>query len=379
MVHDARRNVVMAADPVVIKVGTNVLTDSKGALDRVRIAALVDQVQRIRAGGRRVALVSSGAIGAGVGKLKLGKRPVDLPHLQACAAVGQSALMQLYQEFLNPHGVHAAQILLTAGDFDSRSRYLNMRNTIITLFEYSALPIINENDTVSIAEIKFGDNDQLAAMVANLLQAPLLILLTNVDGLYSADPRHDPSAKLVETVAHIDESIAGMAGNTKSDLGTGGMKSKILAARLATVAGGSVIMANGATDGILDAIFAGESVGTLFLPHGGSVPAWKRWLGFTAKPKGKVRIDDGARKALVEQGKSLLPVGVQQIEGTFGKGDVVAIFDANGIELARGLINYGADDATRIIGMSRERIASRFGKLPYQELVHRDNLVVTVT
>ena len=379
MGHDARRNVVMAADPVVIKVGTNVLADSSGALDRVRIAALVDQVQRIRAGGRRVALVSSGAIGAGVGKLKLGKRPVDLPHLQACAAVGQSALMQLYQEFLNPHGVHAAQILLTAGDFDSRSRYLNMRNTIITLFEYSALPIINENDTVSIAEIKFGDNDQLAAMVANLLQAPLLILLTNVDGLYSADPRHDPMAKLVETVAHIDDSIAGMAGNTKSDLGTGGMKSKILAARLATVAGGSVIMANGATDGILDAIFAGESVGTLFLPHGGSVPAWKRWLGFTAKPKGKVRIDDGARKALVEQGKSLLPVGVQQIEGTFGKGDVVAIFDANGIELARGLINYGADDATRIIGMSRERIASRFGKLPYQELVHRDNLVVTVT
>ncbi len=379
MAHDARRNVVVAADPVVIKVGTNVLTDSLGALDRVRIAALVDQVQRIRAGGRRVAIVSSGAIGAGVGKLKLGKRPVDLPHLQACAAVGQSALMQLYQEFLNPHGVHAAQILLTAGDFDSRSRYLNMRNTIITLFEYSALPIINENDTVSIAEIKFGDNDQLAAMVANLLQAPLLILLTNVDGLYSADPRHDPSAKLVETVAHIDDSIAGMAGNTKSDLGTGGMKSKILAARLATVAGGSVIMANGATDGILDAIFAGESVGTLFLPHGGSVTAWKRWLGFTAKPKGKVRIDDGARKALVEQGKSLLPVGVQQIEGTFGKGDVVAIFDANGIELARGLINYGADDATRIIGMSRERIASRFGKLPYQELVHRDNLVITVT
>jgi len=379
MVHDARRNVVIAADPVVIKVGTNVLADSSGALDRVRIAALVDQVQRIRVSGRRVALVSSGAIGAGVGKLKLGKRPVDLPHLQACAAVGQSALMQLYQEFLNPHGVHAAQILLTAGDFDSRSRYLNMRNTIITLFEYSALPIINENDTVSIAEIKFGDNDQLAAMVANLLQAPLLILLTNVDGLYSADPRQDPTAKRVETVAHIDDSIAGMAGNTKSDLGTGGMKSKILAARLATVAGGSVIMANGATDGILDAIFAGESVGTLFLPHGGSVTAWKRWLGFTAKPKGKVRIDDGARKALVEQGKSLLPVGVQQIEGTFGKGDVVAIFDANGIELARGLINYSADDATRIIGMSRERIASRFGKLPYQELVHRDNLVVTVT
>src|SRR5437763_8016138 len=194
-----RQAVVAGAHTVVIKVGTNVLADAAGQLDRHRIQSLADQLHRVRAGGRKVVLVSSGAIGAGVGKLGLGKRPSDLPHLQACAAVGQSALMQLYQQSLTPHGVHTAQILLTAGDFDNRLRYLNVRNTILTLFEYHALPIINENDTVSVAEIKFGDNDHLAAMVKNLLRAPLLVLLTNVDGLYSDDPRANPDAPLLGT------------------------------------------------------------------------------------------------------------------------------------------------------------------------------------
>jgi glutamate 5-kinase len=197
----AREAILQSANLVVVKVGTNVLADAQGHLDRQRIQSLADQVQRIRQAGRRVALVSSGAIGAGVGKLRLGKRPTELPQLQACAAIGQSALMQTYQECLTPHGVHTAQLLLTAADLDSRPRYLNVRNTITTLFEYHCLPIINENDTVSVAEIKFGDNDHLAAMVANLLRAPLLVLLTNVDGLYTADPRVDPQAKLVHTSA----------------------------------------------------------------------------------------------------------------------------------------------------------------------------------
>src|SRR5437764_13766524 len=231
-----RADIVRRADPVVVKVGTNVLADPAGALDRGRIQALADQLARLRAGGRRVALVSSGAIGAGVGRLGLGRRPTDLPPLQACAAVGQCALMQAYQECLVPHGVNAAQILLTASDFDHRVRYLNARHTILTLFEYGCLPVINENDTVSVAEIKFGDNDHLAAMVANLLQAPLLILLTNVDGLFTADPRTDPTAKLVSTVPNIDGAVAGMAGETKSTLGVGGMRSKLKAARLATAA-----------------------------------------------------------------------------------------------------------------------------------------------
>src|SRR5437660_12372656 len=207
-----RADIVRRADPVVVKVGTNVLADPAGALDRGRIQALADQLARLRAGGRRVALVSSGAIGAGVGRLNLGKRPADLPHLQACAAVGQSALMQTYQECLSPYGIHTAQILLTAGDFDSRVRYLNVRNTILTLFEYGCLPVINENDTVPVAEIRFGDNDHLAAMVTNLLQAPLLILLTVVDGLFSTDPNTDPAAALVPTVPFIDGTVTDMAG-----------------------------------------------------------------------------------------------------------------------------------------------------------------------
>ena len=282
MVDSIRQDVVARAHTVVGKIGTSVLADSLGQLDRDRIRALADQLHRVRQGNRKVVLVTSGAIGAGMGKLGLGRRPSDLPHLQACAAVGQSALMQLYQECFSPHGIQTAQILLTAGDFDSRPRYLNMRNTIRTLFEFDALPIINENDTVSVAEIKFGDNDHLAAMVTNLIQAPLLVLLTNVDGLYSDDPQSNPDAKLVATVPHISKSVTDLAAATKSDLGTGGMRSKLRAARLATAAGESVVIANGSVDRILDRIFAAEPVGTLFLSHGNDLPAWKRWVGFTA-------------------------------------------------------------------------------------------------
>jgi glutamate 5-kinase len=346
MVDPVRREVVSQADTVVIKVGTNVLADSAGRLDRHRIQSLADQIHRVRAGNRKVALVTSGAIGAGVGKLGLGKRPTDLAQLQACAAVGQAMLMQLYQESLTPHGVHTAQILLTASDFDNRARYLNARNTIRTLFEYGALPIINENDTVSVAEIKFGDNDHLAAMVTNLLRAPLLVLLTNVDGLYSDDPRTNPAAELLATVPNIDHSVTKLAAETKSALGTGGMESKLKAARLATAAGEAVIMANGSQDGILDRIFAGEPVGTLFLPHGQDVPSRKRWFGFTARPKGLFRLDAGARQAVLE-GKSLLPIGVTAVEGEFGKGAVVSITDPEGTEIARGLSNYSSTDAQR--------------------------------
>jgi glutamate 5-kinase len=371
-----RAEIVRRADPVVVKVGTNVLADSVGALDRGRIRALADQISRLRSGGRRVALVSSGAIGAGVGQLGLGRRPVDLPHLQACAAVGQCALMQAYQDVLTPHGINAAQILLTAGDFDSRIRYLNARHTILTLFEYGCLPVINENDTVSVAEIKFGDNDHLAAMVANLLQAPLLILLTNVDGLYTADPAVDPTARLVSAVPHIDRSISEMAAGTRSTLGTGGMRSKLRAARLVASAGGAVIMANGAIDGVLDSVVAGHPVGTLFLPHRTGLSARRRWLGLTARPRGSFRLDDGARRAVETAGRSLLPVGVLSIIGSFGKGDVVSLCDSAGIEFARGLTNYSSADAERIRGLATEQILRAVGKVPYVEMIHRDNLAV---
>jgi glutamate 5-kinase len=371
-----RLEILDRADMVVVKVGTNVLADAHGTLDRSRIADLAAQLHRLRLSGKRVVLVSSGAIGAGVGRLGLGKRPTDLPHLQACAAIGQCALMQTYQECLVPYGIPAAQILLTASDFDNRVRYLNVRHTILTLFEYNCLPIINENDTVSVAEIKFGDNDHLAAMVANLLQAPLLVLLTNVDGLYSGDPRENPEAALVETVPHIDRTITEMAGATRSTLGTGGMKSKLRAARLATAAGGAVIMANGSTTGILDSIFQALPVGTLFLPHGEALSARRRWLGLTARPRGVLRLDEGARRAVEREGRSLLPVGITTVEGTFGKGDVVSLCDANGIEFARGLTNYSSTDAERIRGLATDQIARAVGRVPYVEMVHRDNLAV---
>lgn len=377
MIDPVRQEILKQAHTVVVKVGTNVLTADDGTLDPRRMQSLADQLQRIRQSGRKVALVSSGAIGAGVGRLDLGKRPTDLRQLQACAAIGQSFLMRAYQECFDQHNVHTAQILLTAGDFDNRGRYLNVRNTILTLFEWGVLPIINENDTVSVAEIKFGDNDHLAAMVTNLLQAPLLILLTVVDGLYSGDPGSDSKAKKIATVSNIDISVMEMAGDSRSALGTGGMRSKLRAARQATAAGESVIMANGATPGALDTIFAAEPVGTLFLPHGTALPAWKRWVGFTARPKGMILVNEGAKTALRDQGKSLLPVGMVEVQGTFNKGDVISLCDTAGTEFARGLTNYSSEDACQIVGLRTEKISEVLGSFPYEEVVHRDNLVVT--
>src|SRR5262245_25170086 len=378
MLDPVRQEVIALAHSVVIKVGTNVLTNAQGTLDPAQVASLAEQIWRIRQAGRKLALVSSGAIGAGVGRLNLGKRPSDLPHLQACAAIGQCYLMRAYEECLAAHGTPTAQVLLTASDFHNRSRYLNARNTILTLFEYGCLPIINENDTVSVAEIRFGDNDHLAAMVTNLLQAPLLVLLTVVDGLHDFDPRANPSAKVLTTVPNIDSSIAEMAGPSRSSLGTGGMRSKLRAARLVTAAGESVIIANGTQPDILHRIFAGEPVGTLFLPHGNTVPAWKRWLGYTAQPKGRLLVDDGARQAVQHKGRSLLPIGIVRVAGSFGKGDVVALCDGEGAEFARGLTNYAAADVARIVGLRTEQVGEVLGKVPYEEVVHRDNLVVIV-
>jgi glutamate 5-kinase len=378
MIDPVRQEVIALAHTVVVKVGTNVLTRADGTLEPARLQALADQLQRIRAAGRKVVLVSSGAIGAGVGRLGLQKRPTDLRELQACAAVGQAFLMRAYEDCLVRHGIPTAQLLLTAGDFDNRARYLNVRNTILTLFEWNCLPIINENDTVSVAEIRFGDNDHLAAMVTNLLRAPLLVLLSVVDGLYSADPSADPEATMVRTVPSIDAAVLEKAGGSKSALGSGGMRSKLRAARLATAAGESVIMANGGTPGVLDAIFRGDSVGTLFLPHASSLPSWKRWLGYTAQPRGRVVVDEGARRAVEKQGRSLLPIGVVRVTGSFHKGDVVAICDADGVEFARGLTNYPSGAVDRIRGLRTDQIGEVLGACPYEEVVHRDNLAVIV-
>jgi glutamate 5-kinase len=377
MLDPVRQEVIALAHTVVVKVGTNVLAGSDGTLEPARLQSLAEQIHRLRATGRKVAVVSSGAIGCGVGRLALGKRPTDLPHLQACAAVGQAFLMRAWEDALSRHGVPTAQLLLTAGDFDSRSRYLNVRNTILTLFEWGVLPVINENDTVSVAEIKFGDNDHLAAMVTNLLQAPLLVLLSVVDGLCDADPTVDSSAVPIPTVPLIDGHVMEKAGANRSALGSGGMRSKLRAARLATVAGESVILASGKREGVLDAIFRADPVGTLFLPHSSTLPAWKRWLGYTASPRGRLIVDAGAHRAVQEQGRSLLPIGVVQVVGTFGKGDVVSICDPDGSEFARGLTNYPAATVDRLRGLRTAQIQELLGAVPYEEVVHRDNLVVT--
>jgi len=371
-----RKEILKNSETIVIKVGTNVLTRADGTLEPNQVHSLADQIFRLKQAGKKVALVSSGAIGAGMGRLGLKQRPTDLRHLQACAAVGQSFLMRAYEDSLARYGIPTAQILLTAGDFDNRTRYLNVRNTILTLFESNCLPIINENDTISVAEIRFGDNDTLAALVTNLIQAPLLILLTVVDGLYSADPNIDPTASLVHTVKQINKDVLEKAGVTKSSLGSGGMKSKLKAARLATMAGESVIMANGSIPGVLDSIFAGELVGTLFLAAEQNMTAWKRWLGWAARPQGKIILDAGALVALSSKGKSLLPIGVASVSGTFHKGAVVSLCNLEGEEFGRGLSNYSATDIAKIAGKKSDKIIELLGILPYEEVIHRDNLVI---
>jgi glutamate 5-kinase len=377
MIDPVRQEVIALAHTAVIKVGTNVLAGPDGTLEQERIEHLAEQIHNLREQGRRVALVSSGAIGAGVGRLGLARRPTDLRHLQACAAVGQTFLMRAWEECLARHGIPTAQILLTAGDFDSRTRYLNARNTIVTLFEFGCLPIINENDTVSIAEIRFGDNDHLAALVTNLLQAPLLVLLSVVDGLYASDPDSAAEAPaLLSTVTNIDGSVMDRAGPGRSTLGSGGMRSKLRAARLATVAGESVVIANGRREGVLDDLFRAEPVGTLFLPQDRTLPAWKRWLGYTAQPRGRLIVDAGAENAVRTQGRSLLPIGVVQVAGSFGKGDVVTLVGPEGEEFARGLSNYAAGELDRVRGLRTEQIRELLGAVPYEEVVHRDNLVV---
>jgi glutamate 5-kinase len=373
-----RDDVVLSAQTWVVKVGTRVLTDAVGALDPGRVEHLAEQISRIMDTGRKVALVSSGAVGAGVGQLGWKRRPDNLRHLQAAAAVGQAYLIRAYDEGLRRHRRHAAQLLLTHEDFDSRPRYLNMRNTLHALFECDAVPIINENDTISVDEIKFGDNDRLAAMVTNLLQAPLLVILSVVDGLYQTDPGGSTDPVLVPLVPMIDDQVLGLAGASKSTLGTGGMQSKLAAARLVTHAGGSVIIASGTKPDPLTRILAGQPAGTLFLAHGATHRARKRWIGLTARTRGHFVVDAGARQALESGSKSLLAIGIVAIVGDFEKGDVVGIRDVEGREFARGLTNYATSDAERIRGLRTQDVRILLESSAYDEVVHRDNLVLIV-
>jgi glutamate 5-kinase len=374
-----RQEIATAAHTIIVKVGTRVLTGADGLLNQARVAALAEELHQLIAGGRKVALVTSGAVGAGLGQLKLAKRPANLAQLQAVAAVGQSHLIEAYDRGLRAHGRHAAQLLLTAHDLDDRTGYLNVRNTIRALFEFGAVPIINENDTVSVDELMttFGDNDRLAAMVTNLVRAPLLVLLSDVDGLYDGDPT-DPTSKIIHTVTRLDASIFNLVRDSATGLSKGGMASKLEAARIATTAGENVIIANGREPGNLAKIAAGQVVGTLLLAQGQALRSFKRWIGFAAQPRGVLTLDAGAREAVEKKGKSLLAIGVVQATGSFKKGDIVSLADAEGTEFARGLTNYSLADVQKIKGLKTEKIAAALGHCPYDEIIHRDNMALTL-
>jgi glutamate 5-kinase len=377
-----RQELAARSKTIVVKVGTRVLAHEDGTLDQSRVAAIAEQIVHLMTEKRQVVLVSSGAVGAGIGRLGLTRRPTDLAQLQAVAAIGQSRLIESYNRALEGHGRHAAQILLTADDLNDRTRYLNVRNTLLTIFQYGALPIVNENDTVRVDELQrnVGDNDRLAAMVTNLLRAPLLVLLSDVEGLYDRHPA-EAGATVIPQVDDLDAAIAKFLSQTSvisgpNNLSRGGMASKLEAARLAVTAGESVIIANGRRPNVLVDVVSGANVGTLFATNARSVPSWKRWLGLTAQPNGKLMLDPVARRAVEEQGRSLLAIGIRKSEGEFQKGDIVSICAENGDEFARGLCNYGSDELKRIAGQSSERIIEILGYRPYEEVVHRDNLAI---
>ena len=370
-----RQEIFQACKTVIVKIGTNVLTTENDRLDLDRIQCIADQIHRIQETGRRVVLVSSGAVGAGIGILGLNRRPDSLPELQAAAAIGQPSLMRTWGDALSKTGHQTAQLLLTGNDFRSRQRYLNVRNTIRTLFDFNVVPIVNENDTVSIKEIAVGDNDQLASMLATLLPEPLLVILSGIAGLYDGAPSN-PTSKVVQLVEKPDESLLKLVAAEQSTRGRGGMGSKLKAILAATGMGETVILASGRSDTVLDDIRCGVSTGTLFLAKGEAVPSWKRWIGFGAPPAGVLVLDEGATKAVKESGRSLLAVGILDVQGEFESGSLVVLRTKDGIDIARGLANYSSDEILRIRGRRSDQIAIALGHVPYAEVIHRDNLAL---
>jgi glutamate 5-kinase len=371
----SQQEAFQASRTVIVKIGTNVLTTDADRLDVPRIQCIADQIHRIQQTGRRVVLVSSGAVGAGVGILGWNRRPESLPELQAAAAIGQPSLMRTWDDAMARSGRRTAQLLLTGNDFRNRQRYLNVRNTLRTLFDFDVLPIVNENDTVSIREIAVGDNDQLAAMLATLLPDPLLVILSGIAGLYDGAPSH-PDSRVIPVVERPDESLLKLVASEQSTRGRGGMGSKLRAILAATGMGESVILASGRSDTVLDDIRLGQPVGTLFKARSETVPAWKRWIAFGAPPAGTLVVDEGAVSAVRDSGRSLLAVGIREVLGDFESGSLVGLQSPDGAEFARGLANYSADEIRRIRGRRSDQIASALGHVPFGEVIHRDNLAV---
>lgn len=362
---------------IVVKIGTSSLTYDNGRLRLERIERLVREISDLVNGGHQVILVTSGAVGAGMSRLGLTKRPVTIPEKQAVAAVGQGLLMQIYSKVFSEYCHVCAQVLLTAEDLQERKRYLNCRNTLETLLKQNVIPIVNENDSVAIDEIKFGDNDTLSAMVANLVGADFLIVLSDIDGVYDSNPKENPTAKLIPVIDCVTDEVMKLAGEAGC-LGTGGMTTKFLAARIAQSSGIPMVITNSAGKNILKRVIDGESVGTLFLPQKVAMPSRKRWMAFYTHPHGAITVDQGAVVAL-QGGKSLLPAGILSCTGDFHAGDLVKICDANGQEVAKGLTNYSAKEICIIKGKATEEINLLPVTHIYDEVVHRDNLVMTST
>jgi glutamate 5-kinase len=357
---------------VVAKIGTSSLTDDRGVIERAAIAKLCDEVAVLRADGHEVAIVSSGAVAAGVATLGLHRRPSDMQTLQALAAVGQPRLMEAYDAELARHGLVAAQALLVPHDFVDRRQYLHARQTLLRLFELGCVPVINENDAIANDEIRYGDNDRLAALVAHNLRAQVLVLLTDLDGLYTADPSADPTATLIERVAADDPLLTIRAGSSKSGRGSGGMASKLQAARIASWSGVRTVIARASRPGVLVDAATDDQVGTSFDAHDRELPARKLWIAFAAQVSGAIVVDDGARSALVGRSTSLLPAGVIAVEGNFGEGDTVDVRSRDGVVFARGMVYIDADQLRAVAGRHTRDLPDGV----VHEVIHRDDLVL---
>jgi glutamate 5-kinase len=364
------------AKRIVIKIGSSLLTKGGKGLDKIAIANWVKQMAMLRKQGIDIILVSSGSVAEGVWRLNLKTRPTTLHELQAAAAVGQMGLVRVFDDTFQQHGLHASQILLTHDDLSNRQRYLNARSTLLTLLNFGVVPVINENDTVATEEIRFGDNDTLAALVANLVEADLLIILTDQQGLFTADPSVNSDATLISQINVDDDRLESMAGDSRSGLGKGGMSTKVRAARLAARSGAATIIAAGAVNDVIHAILNGEELGTHFLPDMEPLLARKRWLAGQLQVKGQLVLDSGAVEMLKNNGKSLLAVGVKWATGQFERGELVSCLDLNGVEIARGLVNYGSAETQLIKGKSSTEFEALLGYADDLELIHRDNLVL---
>jgi glutamate 5-kinase len=362
---------------IVVKVGSSLITDGGRGLDRNMIATWAEQMAELRASGVDVVLVSSGSIAEGITRLNLKTRPTNISELQATAAVGQMGLVQAYEVCFQKHGLHSAQILLTHADLSNRKRYLNARSTLRTLLAYGTLPVVNENDSVSNEEIRFGDNDTLGALVANLVEADLLIILTDQEGLYDSHPGENPDAELITRADANDPKLLGYAGPSSGYLGRGGMQTKVSAAQLAARSGTHTVIASGKCEKVILRLAGGEAIGSFLEAREGHLAARKQWLAGHMRCSGNLHLDDGAVEVLQNKNASLLPVGVKKVDGVFNRGEVVSCLDANGREIARGLVNYASDECKQIVGKPSGKIPEILGYEDDPELINRENLILT--